>query len=58
MKRKIRAWFRRYDEEIFIFLGFALLVMGAYTLYPSASWFVAGVESLAYAFLLAQGKKK
>jgi hypothetical protein len=58
VRKKIRAFFRKYDEELFVFSGFVLLVIGAYTLHPSAAWFVAGIECLGYAVLLAQGKKK
>jgi len=58
MKRKLRMFFRKYDEELFIFFGFALLVIGAYSIHPTAAWFVAGLECLAYAMLLAQGKAK
>jgi hypothetical protein len=58
MKKKLRAFLRKYDEEIFIFFGFVLLVIGAYTLHPSAAWFVAGSECLVYSFLLAKGKKQ
>jgi len=58
MKRKMRLFLRRYDEELFIFCGFVLLIVGAYTLHPSAAWFVAGTECLVYAVLLSRGKRK
>jgi hypothetical protein len=58
MRKKFRAFLRKYDEELFILSGFAFLVIGAYKLDPSAAWFVAAIECLGYAFLLAQGKNK
>jgi hypothetical protein len=56
--KKIKSKIRKYLEEIFIFAGFAFLLVGTYLLSPVATWFVAGVECIGYAVLLALGKRK
>lgn len=39
--KKLRAWFRKYADDLLFILGFIFILVGSYYLRPVAVWFVA-----------------
>jgi uncharacterized membrane protein SirB2 len=57
-RNKARTWIKKYNDELLIVAGFALILIGSYCVYPVAAWFVGGVEFLIYAYLVAWSNQK
>jgi len=56
--RKFRTWIKKYFEELLIAVGCALILVGTYQVNHVATWFVAGIQVLAYAALYAWSNQK
>jgi hypothetical protein len=56
--KKIRAWIRKYADDLFFITGGLAILIGTYQIQPIAAWFVGGAECLMAGFLLAWSRKK
>jgi hypothetical membrane protein len=56
--KKIRAWLRKYADDLLFVAGFVAILIGVYQLNPLACWFVAGVEFLVAGTIVAWSKRK
>jgi len=56
--KKVRAFVRKYSEDLLFLAGCLAIVIGSYQINPLAAWFVGGVECLLAGFLLAWSKRK
>ncbi len=47
---------KSYLDDIFFWLGAALITIGAYLLYPTAAFFSAGIFCLFFSYLIGKAK--
>jgi len=52
----MRKWMAVYADDLFYWLGAALITIGAYSIYPKSAFFVAGIFCLIFSFLIGRGK--
>jgi len=47
----------KFLDDLFIFIGCGLILVGTYSLSPVATWFVAGIMFIAAGVLIGIGRK-
>ena len=52
----MKDWIRNYLDDIFYWLGAALITLGAYLLFPVAAFFSAGIFCLLFGFLIGKAR--
>lgn len=48
----------KYLDDLFIFIGCCLIMVGTFILIPVATWFVAGIMCLAVGIVIGIGGSK
>ncbi len=56
--KRLRAWLRKYSEDLLFTVGLLAILIGTYKIEPLAAWFVGGAECLIAGFVLAWSKRK
>ncbi len=47
---------KKYLDDLMYWLGAALIIAGAYSIYPKAAFFVAGAFCLHFSYLIGKAK--